>query len=166
MKQYLLLAALFFNYSLMAQRIKVNEIDKFTKERRIETSFSWLKRGIGCGIGFYFRSVDDTRFMTASGYNCGADVIGARDEIIFLLDNDSTISLTPTSIQGYNVGSSGNTYTHQYNVTLEQIKLLSKHKIKSIRKYGHDSYEDISIPKGNQSDIMDNATVYLSALNK
>lgn len=169
-KIFVVLFFTFFCSQSFAQRIKVDEIDKFTKIRKIETSPSWVKRGLHCGVSFYFRSNADYLVITAYGYGCGASVIGKGDELVFLLDNDSSISFKSPSIQDYNISMSGaasvNSYRHEYEIPISGIKALTEHKVRGIRKYSGHKYEDIDIPKGNQSEIMDNAKVFLNAFTK
>lgn len=164
----LIILTLIFTNSLTAQRIKVDEIDKFTKYRRLETSVSWVKRSITCGIGFYFRSNDDYIVLSVKGYTCGANVIGKGDELQFLLDNDETVIVKSVCIQGYEIsyGSGGNAYYHDYEIKLSDLKQLADHKVKSFRKFAGNKYEDFNLSRGNQTDIADNAKVFLKAYEK
>src|SRR5258705_13426983 len=127
---FLLLLLPIFSYS---QKIRVNEIDKFTKQRRIETTVAVAKMAIGCNVGFYYRSVDTTLFINVTGSGCAVGVIGTDDPFIFLLDNDSTVTVYSKGIQDYKI-SYDNTlgtskyYTHEYYIKKSDIEKLAVHK--------------------------------------
>ena len=150
------------------QKITVDEFDKFLHFRRVETSPVWLKQGLSNGIGVYFRSADSSYFITLKGYGEGADVIGSDDKLIFLLGNDSTITIKSTGIQDYEIGmgNSPNYYTHQYSIQLEEIREMQIHTIKSIRKYGGGGYTDIDLPQKNHAKVKPLAELFLNTLSK
>jgi|ERR1035437_3217135 hypothetical protein len=129
-------------FSAKAQSIKVSESDKFLKKYRIETSMESMKLGSGNAYKFGFRSVDKTIFFVMFSYGEMAGVIGADSKIMFLLDNDSTISITSKGVQGYDPSGGANTATHEYYITESDINQLKEHKIKSMRKYLSDGYKD------------------------
>ena len=151
-----------------SQKIKVNEIDKFTKKKRIETSYSYLKMGLFQYLGANIRSADSSIFINIQGSGAGSFVIGTDDPVIFLLDNDSTIKIFPTDIQTYSIGigSSRDTYSHQYYISLSDLKTLSNHNIKSVRKHGSSSYVDIDINEKNQDEFKKNALLFLKEFEK
>jgi hypothetical protein len=163
MKLFLLL--LLFPAIAFSQKLKVNEIDKFTKQRRLETERVWLKNRSGDGVAVSFRSADTTCFITFYGYGRAAGVIGDGDKMIMLLDNDSTVTVYSTGIQTYDIRVGGtSTYNHQYSIEKDDLNKLSTHNVKSLRKYLSDGYVDIDIPEKHQDEIKELAILFIGAL--
>jgi hypothetical protein len=146
-----------------AQRIEVNEVDKFTKERRVQTSYANLKIGMQAGLAASFRSVGSSYFMNIAGYGLGAGVIGSDEKAILLLDNEATVTVYSTGVQGYEVGQYQNRFDHQYRIAREDIQTLSQLNVKSIRRYTAKGYVDIDIPAKNQDEIKKMAAIFLRA---
>lgn len=139
---------------LFAQSFIQNETDKFTGQKRLKTSEERLYAKGSKSLHVYLRSVDSTYFLTVTGIGPGADIIGEQDKMIFLLSTDQTVTVYPTGIQSYDVGQYTNSFRHQYYVTKEQIEQLSRHKLKSIRKYGSGHYNDLDVPEKNSDVVM------------
>jgi hypothetical protein len=102
------------------------------------------------------------------GTGDGADVIGNKDQIIFLLDNDSTVICVSTGIQDYEIDVSSHisskSYLHQYFISIDDIKKLAAHKLKSIRKDGARGYVDIDVKGKNSDNLTKEAIPFLKAL--
>jgi len=160
----ILLASLpIFVYS---QKIRQDEIDKFTKQRRVETSYCSLKEGLGCGLYVYLRSVDTTYFLNIGGHGCAVGIIGTNDHAMFLLENDSTVYVHSTGVQSYDSGEYGKSYRHQYYITLDGLRLLANNKLKSVRRYYAENYADIDIPDKKSDALMKQCALFLTTLNK
>lgn len=169
MRIMLVICALSFpSIASYGQRIEKSEIDKFTKQRRIETTLVNLKNTLFEGLWIYVRSVDSSIFFILGGRGNAADVIGSEDKAIFLLDNDSTVTIKPTGIQSYDIGlgTAPNSYKHQYYISSSQLTILSRHNVKSIRKYGAGGYVDIDIPSKHQDEIRNTAVICLNEYQK
>lgn len=149
-----------------SQKIKSNEIDKFTKQKRIETSIETVKQAWGCGLGFWYRSVDTTYFLNIVGYTCGEKVIGSGDEVILLLSDSSTVKAISPKVQLPNEGrrTVSTNYSHQYLITKEAIEKLAKYNLESIRIYSAEVYEDAEIPKKDK--LKELSKVFLAEISK
>ena len=90
-----------------------------------------------------------------------AGVIGADSEFIFLLDNDSTVSLKSKGVQGCEVGDGKKWATHEYYITLDNLTQLLLHKTKSIRKYLSDGYVDNAFKDSWNEDFNNLMKVFL-----
>lgn len=161
----------FFIFPLIgfSQKIKVeSEIDKFTKQKRVKTSYVAIKPGMAEQVTVSLRSVDTMYFITFKGRGKGSGVIGSTDRIIILLDNDSTVSIMPTGIQSYDIGygTAPDSYTHQYFIKKEDLINLSTHDLKSFRKYYDRHYADIDINEKRKGDLRELASEFLKELNK
>jgi hypothetical protein len=141
----------------------VNEVDKFTKQKRLETADVTLKAKLMEGLAARIRTVDSTVFVIISGYGSGAAVIGEADKAIFLLDDETTVTGYSTGIQSYDIGSR-NTYSHQYRIYRADLETLAKHDVKSIRKYTVKGYYDLDIPEKNRGEIKGIASLIVKNL--
>jgi hypothetical protein len=150
---------------LFSQKIKQDEVDKFTKQRRVETSNSLLKGGLRCGIYTYLRSVDTTYYLNIGGHGCAVGVVGSNDKAIFLLDNDISVSVSPTGVQSYDISDNSKYYNHQYTISRRDLDLLAKNKLKSVRRYTSEGYTDIDIPEKNSAVLMKQCSLFLTTLS-
>jgi hypothetical protein len=163
--KYILLGILLIPVLCFSQRLTVNEVDKFNKLHRLQTSNVRLKTGM---LAYIRSAIDSDKnafyYIKLFGSVPTPDVIGSGDRLIFLLENDSTVTVYSTGVQSYEI--SPKMYYHQYRATEEDIETLAKNNIKSIRKYGTDGYIDVEIPGKNQGDLKDAAILILKAVKK
>ncbi len=145
------------------QKIKVNEIDKFIKQRRIETEPSVLKNGVNIGLSITLKYVGSNYFVLLTGHGTGAGTIGTDDQVIFLLNNDSTVTIQSIGIQSYEIKDQ-NTYKHQYKISLRDLETLSRHTLKSLRKYNFKDYVNIDIDSKNQDQLKNLSALFLKEL--
>lgn len=142
------------------QSIKKDEFDKFLKKRTIETSSSMIYANylIGEDMTISFRAVDSSYYVYVGGAGKAVGVVGKNDYFIFLLDNDSVVKILPTGIQDYKVNSAvigtsvvnSKTYSHCYAIDLADLDQLKLHRIKKVRVYYNDVYDELDI-KGKRS---------------
>lgn len=168
--KYLLLALLvFFSLPSMSQKIKKNEIDKFTKKKRIETSsvtiygsdMSFTPNKVSC----YFRSVGETYFFGLDGYNTAAGVVGNFDKLYILLSNDSTIIINAKGgLQSYEMYNTTKSYNYEYLIPKNIIEQLSAIKAKSMRIFYSDTYKDIDLK--HTDELKKLCLVFLNEINK
>lgn len=162
----ILLIILFFPSIAFCQKIKVNEFDKFIKQRRIETMPSVIKNGLNIGLSITLKAVGPNYFVLLTGHGAGAGTIGIDDQVIFLLDNDSTVTVQSIGIQSYEIIKDQNTYKHQYKISLPGVEALSKHRLKSLRKYDLKGYANIDIMAKNQDELKNLSALFLKELEK
>lgn len=158
MKRILLATCILaLSISLSAQKVVINEIDKFTKERHIETNFANVRQQFTCVMQFKLRASGDYLFFTVRGSNCGAGVIGDDDYILLLMDDESTVRLKSTGIQSYQITDSGfgidKPYTHQYYISQSDMDAIKSHTVKSLRISYDDVFQDFEVNKHGQENI-------------
>ncbi|HVG40309.1 MAG TPA: hypothetical protein VM888_01765, partial [Chitinophagaceae bacterium] len=126
--KYIIIILFLFPLIGISQKIKLNEYDKFLKQRRIETSTTTLKAGAAEGMSVSLKSLGNNYIMVLSGYGEAASTIGLDDQTIFLLENDSTVTIKSTGVQVYEIGAPGkqNTYKHEYAVSLNDLETLGR----------------------------------------
>lgn len=145
---------LFFPIALQAQKIKINEIDKFTKKKVIETSDVILKRTMTGAIGCKIRKVDSITTILFQAGNIAIGTIGINDKAILLFQDESTTEIVSPSIQSYDIGDYGNKFIkHMYIVSDSSFSVIKEKKIKSIRFYLNDGYQDVDIPEKNSDNL-------------
>jgi hypothetical protein len=188
LKNLIPLALLIGSFKSYSQNIIENETDKLTKQHMVRTDSLLLKGGFSTNIFIEFRAVDTTCFLIVSGNGKGADLIADKEEIIFFLDNDSTVSAYSTGIQYYKEsgvssnssshqyhstdiqdyhiesGDPGNSYRHQYLISINAIKALSHSKLRLIRKYGSKHYNDFDIRAKNSKRLSNLCKIFLAAI--
>lgn len=167
--KYLLLALICSPFIGFAQKIKVNEFDKFIKQRHIETTPVVLKAGGTEGMSVAFKSNGTNFTALLTGYGSGASTISTDDQTIFLLDGgDSTVVINSTGIQAYDlgVGNKQNTYKHEYRISLGGLEMLSRHNVKSVRKYTFKGFVNLDVPSKNADALKKLSTVFLNELRK
>ena len=162
MKSFLLL--LLLPCFMYGQKLKVNEVDKFTGQKRLETNSVSLKARLSEGIGIYFRAIDSSLFVIIGGFGAGATTIAENDKALFLLEDGTTVTAYSTGLQSYEIHSQANSYNHQYRITKEDLRNLSLQNTKSIRCYSIANYVDVDIPKKHQDDIKGIADLMLKSL--
>lgn len=130
----------------IAQKV-TSEIDKFTKSKRVSTDYTYIVNGLAQVLSLKLRSVDTSYFLTLRG-NVGLGIVGTHDAVTFLFDDSTTTKIYPTSIQSYETDfehPSLSFYTHQYNISKDQVEKISKSKIVSLRREYNDHYKDVDI---------------------
>lgn len=153
-----------------AQKIVKNEIDKFTKQKRVETNSAPIIGGLFSGMNCSIRSVDTTYFINVATYGIGVGTVGDNNIMMFLLQNDSTVYAYSTGLQTY-TSASGRSFSkdycdHQYKISKETLLALSTYTLNSVRKYMTSTYADIDVPKKNNDRLQKLVSLFLAELNK
>ena len=149
-----------------AQKIKVNEFDKFIKQRRVETFPLQVISVTNIRLAISFSAIGSKFFVQLSGTGLGANRIDANDNVIFLLDNDSTVTVKSTGYQNFEIGATVSSYRHNYTVSLTDLEKLSQNSLQALRKYHADEFDDIYIPKKSSEQIKQLTDMFLQELQK
>lgn len=165
--KYILTASLIILATFCSgQKITV-EHDKFLNEKRIESGWIGIKPTLSAPLSVKLRSVGkESVYITLSGANYGANVIGDNATAIFLLEDTSKVIVTSTGIQSYDIGQYGKSYKHQYSILVEDLKRLSETNLISVRKSDTDTYHDFDIPAKSKSKLKELATKFIKELEK
>ncbi len=156
---------LFLPFISQAQKIKVNEFDKFIKQRRVESFPLTVKEDPKINMSISFGAVGSSCYVQLSGSGLGTNIVSEDDRVIFLLDNDSTITAKSTGLQSYDISKTPNTYKHDYILSFSDLEQLSKHSVQALRKYHHvKDFDDIYIPKENCEKIKKLSALFLDEL--
>ncbi|MDB5205170.1 MAG: hypothetical protein JWR72_245 [Flavisolibacter sp.] len=129
-----------------AQKLKGISYNK-SKQKIIETYALSIKEAKSVVTTLRLRAVGRSYFAYVSGYGLGVSNITGQDQVVFYLDNDSTIALTSTGRQSFWYRDKGlNAYQHRYAINRNDLEVLSQNKLKGIRKSAGEDYTYISIP--------------------
>lgn len=148
-----------------AQKIKESEFDKFVKSYRIETSKSTLKMGLSKGLSVSYRSVGSAIFLNLSGYNFVTTGVNTDDQAIFLLDNDSTITVLSKDLQFAKPFKYGQSFDFEYRISDQNTTSLASANIIGIRFYASGGYTDVSIDSKESKKINELTAVFLKEYN-
>jgi hypothetical protein len=150
-----LIALLAIWSNIHSQTIKENQVDEFTKNKVIRTSWEFISKSkIYAHVRASKINGDQTldfRFMLPGGDHVFA--IPTGDAIMFKLENDSIITLKNTehkiSCSGCGavniIGSQAEGVEIFSILSQADIEQLSKYKIKKIRLYTTDGYREAEI---------------------
>lgn len=161
-----LIALFFLPVVCFAQKVRVNEYDKFVKQTRIELEPFTILSSEKSNVSLAFNSLGNGMYVQFSGFGWGASTVDAGHEIIFLFSNDSTATARSTGLQSYDVMSTRNNYKHKYAVLLSTLEALSKYELVGIRKYSFNDYSDMKVPKDCAAKIKKSTMLFVEELKK
>lgn len=181
MKKILLITLLSFSVNLaFSQKIKTNEIDKFTGAKIIETSFEKIvsdKNMLGSSGGrlmkniwIAFRQVNDLTYLRLKW--CTNDVLAlSKDaDIIFLDSNGDTYTFQNTdfTIAGAGEGTVGAWGSALYGLNIYMTgdcSALNDKTITDMRIHTTDGYIDFKLDKKSSETISKTYKVFKEAVN-
>lgn len=167
--------------SCFAQKIKVNEIDKFTKEQVLETSFEKIvsdKNILGSSDGHLmkniwiaFRQVGNNTYLRLKWCTNKVVALSDNSDIIFLDNNGNTYTFKNSE---FTLSGKGEGTVGIYGSALEGLNIymigdcaaLKDKTITDMRINTTDGYIDFALNKKAAQTISDTYNVLESALNK
>lgn len=148
-----------------AQTVKVNEYDKFTKQRRIELQPIRIYSAGSGNVSLGFNSFGSALNVQLKGVGWGASAIDEGQKLVFLFSNDSTVAVTSTAVQTAEVNDAYQlAYSHNYFARMSDIRLLSEYDVVGIRKYGLGDHADLKVSRENSQKIKALSKLFLSEL--
>lgn len=147
-------------FSCNAQEIVKNEVDEFTGNRVIETSWEKLAWGLGVPSGIYtrIRSINGNMLLDMKYMIGSACVIGKDNKLMIMDENGKVHDLIPTDIfygtkGGGSIGLAGSAgigvFAHYYG----NLDFLENNKITKMRIYTSTGYYDKEIKKKYQETL-------------
>jgi TonB family protein len=130
----------------LAQKIRINEYDKFIKQQRVESHPLSIANSPDMKLSVCFSAEGSNLYLQLIGAGTGAHRIDPGDPVIFLMDNDSTITVKSRGPQGFDIGTTTTTYKHHYILTYTDLKKLSQNNLAALRKYHSLEYDDVNVP--------------------
>ena len=151
---------------IFAQKVKVNEYDKFIKQRRIELEPLPIMSTDKVQVRLTYTSIGSNFYVLLSGYGWGAFSIDSDNEMIFLLANDSTVTVKSTGIQMTDISGPNLSYKHRYAIKPSDLDILSKNEIVGIRKYGVNNFTDLKMSKAPAQMLQVMSSLFVDELKK
>ncbi|HKH60568.1 MAG TPA: energy transducer TonB [Flavitalea sp.] len=149
----------------LAQKVQVNEYDKFTKQRRIELQPVRIYTSGKANVNISYSASGSVLYLQLSGAGWGASAVDEGQELLFLCSNDSIVSAKSTAVQTAEVNSSFQTaFKHSYFVKMSDVKLLSGCTVIGLRKYGLGDEHNLKIPMANALKIKSLSALFLEEL--
>ena len=148
-----------------AQKVQVNEYDKFTKQRRIELQPVRIYTSGKANVNISYYASGPVLYLQLSGAGWGASAVDEGQELLFLCSNDSIVSVKSTAVQTAEVNSSFQTaFKHSYFVKMSDVKRLSECTVVGLRKYGLGDEFNLKIPAVNAVKIKSLSALFLEEL--
>ena len=148
-----------------AQKVQVNEYDKFTKQRKIELQPIRVYTASKANVNISYSASGPVLYLQISGTGWGASAVDEGQELLFLCSNDSIVSAKSTDVQTVEINSSfQTTFKHSYFVKMSDVKLLSECTVVGLRKYGLGDQHNLKIPMVNALKIKSLSALFLEEL--
>ena len=154
-----------------AQKIKRNEVDKFTIKHVIETSFERIHANIlnNRNVWIALKNVDGNEWLRLK-WSCDEVLsVDKGAEVIFLDHEENTYIFKNTkyTLSGKGEGTIGLSGSAMYGLDLwlkGDISMLENRCIKGMRIYTNDGYVDFKISESNSKKISKTYKVYKKAV--
>ena len=161
-----LLFLLLLPLSLTAQKVKINEYDKYVKQRRIELEPMPIYQTAKAKVSVALTGTGTDYFITIGGYGWGVATISFENQAILLLANDSTVTIKSTGTQMYDISGPYPSYKHRYTISLSDIEKLARYTLVGIRKYNIQDFADLTVPEAMGANLKRLSTVFINELYK
>lgn len=153
-------------FATLAQKIRMNEFDKFIKQQRVETFPLALTTTSQMKMSVCLSAVGSKLYVQLLGAGVGANRIDLEDRVIFLMDNDSTIIVQSKGYQGFDIGATTSTYKHHYILSYSDLEKLSQYNLAALRKYHSEDYDDVSVSKEVSQQFKQLCSLFIAELSK
>ena len=165
MKPLIILLTLLLPFFGVAQKVQVNEYDRFTKQRRIELEPIRIHSSGKANVQLAYYASGPVLYLQLSGSGWGASAVDEGQELLFLCGNDSIVSAKSTAVQTAEVNASFQTaFKHSYFLTIPDLKLLSECEVVGIRKYGLGDEFNLKVSRDNALKIKNLSSLFLEEL--
>ena len=134
--------------------------------KRLETQPVMIKSEAGNRMDAAFRAEGKSFFFQLSGNGTSAHTINTEDPVIFLLKNDSTVTLKSTAVQGFDDMDAERSYKHEYAVKQQDLEMLSRSNVQAMRRYSVIGFDDFYLDETAAVSLRSLSTGFLQMLDK
>lgn len=152
--------------SLFAQKLKTEAFDQSAKKWRMETFPLNVKSAPEAKTNVTLFAADTSFSLQLSGSGIGTSTVDMGSQLVFLLDNDSTVVATSPAIQGINFENLVSSYQHRYQLSLSDLQVLSRNNVKALRKFSAGGVDDIPIEKKDAGKVKDLSSFFIAKLKE
>ncbi|HEX8315120.1 MAG TPA: energy transducer TonB [Flavisolibacter sp.] len=160
------LCLLFAPLRLFGQKLKTESFDQSAKKWRIETFPANLKSDPEAKTNVSLLAADTAFVLQLAGSGIGTSTVDIGSELVFLLDNDSTVIARSPAIQGIDFQNLVSTYQHRYLISFLDIQALSRHNVKGLRKFSAGGVDDIPIEKKNAGKVKELSSFFIAKVKE
>jgi hypothetical protein len=157
---------LLFPMTVLAQKLKTESFDAASKRWRFETFPVNIKSSPEATTNISFTAADTSFTLYLSGSGMGTSTVDMGSELIFVLENDSMVVAKSPAIQGIDFENLTSRYRHRYEISLNGVRALSRHPIKTIRKFSVGGVDIIPIEKKIAVKVTDVSRQLVTKLNE
>jgi TonB family protein len=144
----------------------VDERSDNPEQIKIELSPITIVSSSKVKMNISFGAVGSSVYVKLSGSGIGTNIVNIDDKVSFRLDNDTTVTGKSETLQTYDVEGVTSTYRHNYAIPFAALTALSKHNLKTLRKYRLDEFDEIAISKQNGRQVKNLAAFFVEELKK
>lgn len=153
-------------FGAAAQKIKFAGYDKFVRQTLVETEPLNVVNTADANLSFAFTSSSADVYLQASGSDWGSATIDANDALMLRLSNGSEVKARSTGLQPFTPSPTGSSYHHEYKLGLEDLDLLSRYDVTSVRKYMFSEFTDLKIPTTGAAKLKNLSALFLREISK
>lgn len=132
----------------------------------IETPAASLKTEIDNGLDAAYNAEGKAFYFRLTGTGTHAHTISTGDPLIFLLQNDSTVTLKSTAVQGFDDIDNMRSFKHEYSVKQQDLEMLNRSTVKALRKYSVIGFDDIYLEENAAAGLRSLTGQFLQLLDK
>ena len=162
----LLLLLLLLPFAAKVQELKRHVTEPASSKVELETFPVNLASAPGAKMEAFLSASGSSFFLTLMGSGKGTNTIDVDNQTIFTLDNDSTVVVRSTAVQGFESKDFVNTYKHEYAITPETLQALSRHNLRRVRKYSMLEYADIDVNPESVANLKQLSAFFLQEAKK
>jgi TonB family protein len=162
--KYLFFLLILFPLTTIAQKLKLNQYDKFIRQQRLESFPVPLKSGEGMELSLSLHAVGPTFFLHLLGTGSGTNAISSDDEVILELENANTVTMKKPYVMSPGEDQPENAYQLEYELTYQDLQKLSRYTLLSLRKKTANTA--IVVQKQHAAMVKDLGLVFVNELNK
>jgi TonB family protein len=151
-------------FMLSAQSPQQTKLTEAGNKTLIESGTVNLKTGADAKMDASLRTADTLLLLTLSGSGVGTATIDASDEVVFVLDNDSSVTVKSTGFQGIESKDFVNSYRHDYAISRDALETLSRHNLRRVRKYAMTEHKDIYLDEKSAGNLRGLCASFLEEL--
>lgn len=137
-----------------------------TLGKKIETPVVSLQTDTENRMDAAFRSEGKTFIFRLTGTGTLAHTINTEDPLIFLLQNDSTVTLRSTAVQGFDDMDTERSYKHEYTVKQPDLEMLNRSPVKALRKYSVIGFDDLYLEENAAANLQSLTGNFLQRLDR
>lgn len=159
-------ALLLLTSAATAQKLRTEKFDAKTGSWLLETFPLNMTVTPGAKAAVTLSAADTSLSLLMTGSGTGTSTIDAGSQLVFDLENDSTVAAISPSIQGINFETIVSSYRHQYQLPVAALLALSRSKVKAVRKFSVGGSDVIPVDARSAEKLLAQSSVFVARLKE